>query len=390
MRIVQLTTDNREHFGDYANPQPWFGTAPAALLQGFAQLPAAEVHVVSCVRQPVVAPEKIAPNIFYHSLVVPKLGWMRTGYLGCIRAVREKLKTIQPDIVHGQGTERDCAMSAVFSGFPNVLTIHGNMQAVAEFYRVRPGSFYWLAARLETFTLRRTGGVFCNSAYTENLVAPRARKIWRVPNALRPEFFAAPPPTRNSAAPVLLNVGVVQPYKRQRELLAVAGNLHRRGLKFEMWFAGDPAVHTEYGAAFARQLAAAQTAGYARHLGKLSTPQLIAAMDAAAALLHFSAEEAFGLVVAEALARNLKFFGAATGGVVDIATGVDGAALFPGDNFTVLENAIADWIKAGCPPPPAAAQTMRERYHPETIAQRHLEIYREVLNRQPPATDLLA
>ena len=48
----------------------------------------------------------------------PKIGWLRTLYQGCVRATRRKLREIQPDIVHGQGTERDCAIGAVLSGFP--------------------------------------------------------------------------------------------------------------------------------------------------------------------------------------------------------------------------------------------------------------------------------
>src|SRR5581483_1238510 len=132
MRIAFLTTDSREHFKDYANPAPYFGSAPEALLQGFARLPDLEVHVVCCVRAPVKSPEKIAPNIFYHALLVPKSGWMTTAYQGCVRAVRPVLRALRPDLVHGQGTERDCAIEAVMSGFPNVLTIHGNMRLIAE------------------------------------------------------------------------------------------------------------------------------------------------------------------------------------------------------------------------------------------------------------------
>ena len=161
LKVVILTSDKRDHDRDYANPLPGFGTAPEALLQGFSALPETEVHVVSCTQQPLAAPEHIAPNIFYHSLVVPKSGWMRTGYQGCIRAARKKLNSLQPDIVHGQGTERDCALSAVFSGFPNVLTIHGNMRLVAAVNHARLFSFHWLAARLEGFTLPRTDGVVC-------------------------------------------------------------------------------------------------------------------------------------------------------------------------------------------------------------------------------------
>src|SRR5437016_1013304 len=103
MKIGFVCTDNREHLKDYANDTPHFGTAPEALLQGFALLPEVEVHVLSCTRVPMKSPDRIADNIFFHSLHVPKIGWMRTAYLGCSRAIRKALRKIQPDIVHGQG-----------------------------------------------------------------------------------------------------------------------------------------------------------------------------------------------------------------------------------------------------------------------------------------------
>lgn len=384
LKIAMLITDARVPGGLYDGPLPSLGTAPDALLQGFSGMPEVEIHVVSCVQQPVISPEKLAPNIYYHSLLVPKFGWLRTGYQGCIRAVRKKLRGLQPDVVHAQGTERDCALSAVFSGFPNVLTIHGNMRAMARVFRARPGSFYWLAAKLEGFTLRRTGGVFCNSAYTESLVAPVARKTWRVANALRSEFFTNVPSLKKIGVPVLLNIGILQPRKQQLELLALAGKLHQRGLKFELQFAGNLAAKTEYGTQFATELAKAEKVGYARRLGLLSAPQLIAAMDAAAALIHFPTEEAFGLVVAEGLARNLKFFGANVGGVAEIAADVEGSELFAPDDFQGLENSIARWLATDCPAPRNAAEIMRQRYHAEVIAKRHLEIYREILTKLQP------
>ena len=102
-------------------------------------------------------------------------------------------------------------------------------------------------------------------------------------------------------------------------------------------------------------------------------------MDAASALVHFPGEEAFGLVAAEALARNLKLFAGATGGVVDIAAGIEGAELFSGQDWPGLEKSLARWLETGCPRPRTASAVMRQRYAPEVIARRHLEIYREVL-----------
>ena len=278
MKIAILTTDSREHFRDYARPAPYFGTAPEALLSGFAEIGGAEIHVVSCTRQPVRAPEKIADNIWYHALHVPKIGWLRTGYQGCLRAVRKKLRAIRPDIVHGQGTEHDCALCAVFSGFPNVVTIHGNMKALAEFYRAPFGNYYWLTARLETLALRRTGGVFCNSAFTENEVAPRARRTWRVPNAVRRDFFLPPAAARTSKN-ILLNLGVVCDYKRQLELVDVAERLHERGHAVEFWFAGACVADSPYGRAFLEKIRVAEPAGYARYLGVKNAGELVALLD---------------------------------------------------------------------------------------------------------------
>lgn len=381
MRIAILTGDNRQRYKDYSHPTPYFGPAPEALLQGFPALGSeVEVHVISCLQSPAPSPEKIADNIWFHGLHVPKIGWMRTLYQGCIRAVRKKLREINPDIVHGQGTERDPAMCAVLSGFPNVLTIHGNMRAVAEFHRALPGNFFWMAAKLETFALKRTAGVFCNSAHTESLVAPCAKKVWRVPNALRQSFFEQPP-NGGRTNPVLLNVGEIYALKRQLDLLRVARNLHKRGFRFEMHFIGALEPSKNYSREFLQEIAEAQKAGYARHLGTMDAKTLAKTMDTASALIHCPAEEAFGLVAAEGMARNLKFFGSSVGGVIDIASGVEGAELFPNNDWTALENGIARWLEAGCPRPKTASQTMRSRYAPEVIARRHLEIYHEVLGK---------
>lgn len=380
-RIALLTGDSREYFKDYRRTVPEFGTAPEALIGGFALLPEVQMHVVSCARAQMDSPSKLAHNIFFHSLCVPKIGWLSTGYQGCIRAVRAKLKEIRPDIVHGQGTERDCAISAVFSGFPNVVTIHGNMAELARQFRARLGSYAWLVARLEDFTLRRTAGVFCNSAYTEQLVKPRARRTWRAPNAIREQFFVPPAQPRGGAKCVLLNVGQISPRKRQLELLDVARSLHQQGLDFEFQFVGQAVPNNPYAAAFLEKIRPMEAEGFARYLGVKETRELVETFDASSALVHFPFEEAFGLVVAEGLVRDLKLFGTRVGGVPEIAAGLPEAELFAVDDWPGMTTAIAGWIRRGAPRPLGAGEVMRSRYHPKVIAQSHVEIYREVLGR---------
>jgi len=379
LKIALLTTDNRDHYGEYAEPMPQFGAAPEALLAGFARQLGVEVHVIACARQRLVPSVQLAPQVFFHSLFVPRFNRLRSLYAGGVLAVRRKLRELQPDLVHGQGTERDCALAAVFSGFPNVVTIHGNMARLARLQRARVGSFPWLTARLEDFTLPRTWGVFCNSTHTETLVRPRARRIWHVPNALREVFFAslpATPPETN--CPVLLNVGVICANKRQLDLLTQAEHWYRAGLRFELQFIGRADARVAGVNEFLARVKAAERLGFARYRGIQSGPAMVQCLDQAAALIHVADEEAFGLVVAEALARNVKLFAFRTGGVPEIAEGRTGAELFVPGDWSGLGNALSRWIREGGERP-AAATLMRQRYHPDVIVARHLEIYREVL-----------
>jgi len=376
VKIVLLTTDNREHERDYAAPVPRFGTAPEALLQGFAKLREAEIHVVSCVRQPVASPEKIAPNIFYHSVMVPQWGWMRSLYYGCSHAVRKKIQEIQPDIVHGQGTERDCAISAVRSGFPNVLTIHGNMRLVARVNAARPFSFLWLAAQLEKFTLLRTDGVVCITNYTRAAVEKLSRRTWVLPNAVDESFFALPP-AEKKAPPVLLCVGAVCRRKNQNAFIRALDPLAAEK-NFRLIFVGA-LDGGDYGAEFLQLIQARKWCEHVPFSGRARVKEFF---STATAVALPTLEDNCPMVVLEAMAAGVPVLASAVGGVPDLIT-PEKTGLFcdpqrPETFRNAVERLLADGelrrTLAG-----AAAIEARARFYPEVIARRHLEIYREVL-----------
>ena len=377
MRIVQITTDSREHFKDYHTAQPYFGAAPEALLAGFAEIPEVEIHVVCCVRAPVAATPKLAENIHYHSLLIPKSGWMSSLYHGCSNKVRELCRILRPDIVHGQGTERECAITAVRSGFPNVVTIHGNVKELHRLGMFGSGLYGLMASEFESQALRRTAGVFCNSDYTRSLVATRANRTWLIPNAIREEFSQPLTGENKRAIPTFVVVGLICPRKRQLELLRLVGDIVRSGRRMQVLFAGAMSEDSPYGSEFAAELRKAEAEGHAKFAGFLDVQELIKLLDTSQAFLHFPSEESFGLVVAEAMARGLKFFGANLGGIVDIASGIDGAELH--DDFQSLQAGISRWLDEGANAPALAAEEIARRYHPAFIAGEHLRIYREVL-----------
>lgn len=385
MRVAILTTDSREHFKDYGSTVPAFGTAPTALLHGLETLPGVEVHVLACTQSPMRSTEKIAPNIWFHSLHVSKWGWMRTGYQGCIRATRRKLQEIKPDLVHGQGTERDCAICAVLSGFPSVITIHGNMNAIARLHGSRVGSFNWLAARLEDFTLPRSQGIICISDYVQDLVKKYPVRTWLVPNAIQRMFFEFPRAAGTPRPrPLLINVGVISERKRQTKVLAVLERLREKKLEFDTVFVGVMAAGSAYAEDFATRLAAAHRRhGGFEHVAKLNDPAFCELMDRASAMIHFSNEESFGLTFAEAIARGLYLFASDVGAARFIAQGVEQVQIFGLDQWAGLEKGLEDWLATRqyeVPRPAQPPEIFRRHFQPAQVAQRHLDIYREVLN----------
>ena len=380
MRIALLATDVREHVRDYTNTHPTFGTAPEALLQGFAMLPETEVHVVSCAKARMKSPEKLAPNIFFHSLYVARLGWMRTAFQGCVRATRRKLKEIRPDIAHGQGTEGDCALDAVFSGFPNVVTIHGNMRLIAKVTRARPFSFPWLAARLERMAVPRAGGVVCITRYTQEAVSSLAKRTWVLSNAVDCSFFEVRPQPSMAAPPRVLCVGHVCVRKNQNAFIQALDPLAKRR-KFTLTFLGEAQKGAPYADEFLKLV---QARPWCEHGGFVDRQKLKEQLRAATLVVLPSLEDNCPMVVLEAMAASVPVVAAEVGGVPELIqdgrTGWLCNPLQAESMRSAIESALSD-SSGAAEVARRANEQAQERFHPRVIARRHLEIYREVLQR---------
>ena len=379
MKIAILTTDNRAAYREYATPTPYFGTAPTALFQGFATLPNLEVHILSCTQQPMTSPPKIAENIWFHSLHVPKFGWLRTGYAGCIHAVRKKLREIQPDIVHAQGTERDCAISAVFQNIPKILTIHGNMRAITKLHRHSPLSFWWIQSQLEAFCLPRFAGVICISKYTQQQVSALAKKTWLLPNATENLFFEPRPTAIDpSAPPLVLVVANVDRRKNQNDLIRALDPLACR-LRFALKFYGR-CGEDSYGKEFRSLL---ETRPWCSWGGMIGRENLREEFARATVLFLPTREDNCPMVVLEAQASGVPVIASNVGGVPDLVEdGVTGLLTNPGLPSSMpiaLEKILSDKALARRLSEGGRKQALA-RFHPNVIATKHVEIYRQIIS----------
>jgi glycosyltransferase involved in cell wall biosynthesis len=232
---------------------------------------------------------------------------------------------------------------------------------------------------MEKFLLPRTAGVICNSRYMQQLVVDRARKSWVIYPGLR-GIFLQPPVRTTPRERAIVIAGVISPRKRQLELLNVAAELQRRGSKCEFRFVGQ-ASDGPYTREFFNRIKPLEAAGCARYLGMPTHAEMVQIFDAASGMVHFPTEEAFGSVVAEGFARDLKFFGARTGGIVEIAEGTIDAALFETEDWAGLTDAIAGWIANACPSAAGNAAIMTHRYSPAFYVRQHVEVFQEVIQK---------
>ncbi len=378
VKIVQITTDNRNQYGGHSLPEPYFGTAPTGLLDGFADMPGVEVHVVSCASVKMEVPEKLAANIWFHQPYVTKLGWGRSLFLGCAWSVRRLMKRLQPDIVHGQGTERDCAMAAVLSGFPNVLTLHGNMRVHAKRPEQKGITYYKMAAALETFCLKRTDGVVAISSYTEELVKDLAPKTWLLPNAVDRRFFDVLPTQPD--IPRILFVGSLDPRKNPLGLLRACAPMLRAG-ECTLALAGQFHAASTYGK---EVLELMESLPGISLLGFLDRDALATEFRDSSLLVLPTFEDNCPMVVLEAMAAGLPVAASRVGGVPDLVEHERDGLLFdphdPADVQSCIERLIHDSALRANFAIRGRTKAL-EKFHPQKIAERHLEIYREVLDR---------
>jgi glycosyltransferase involved in cell wall biosynthesis len=303
---------------------------------------------------------------------VPKIGWLRTGYQGCIRAVHRKLRDIRPHIVHGQGTERDCAISAVFSGYPNILTLHGNMRLIAQLHHPRPLSFLWCAAKLEAFTVPRTDGIICITSYTREAVKSVAAKTWVLPNAVDGTFFQIRP--EPSAKLTILCPASVEKRKNQNALIQALDCIQLPS-NFELLFFGSANGNSSYGAEFFKLV---ESRPWCRYGGFANRQELKSHFARSAGLILPSLEDNCPMVVLEAMAAGVPVAAAKVGGVPDLIrdgkTGLLFDPLDPEGMGHAMERLLASRELTG----PARTEAL-ERFNPSVIARRHVEIYREVI-----------
>ncbi|MGD1017996.1 MAG: glycosyltransferase family 4 protein [Verrucomicrobiia bacterium] len=362
------------------------------LLRGFREIGLTDVHIVvvtSEVRQPTV--DK-GPFGVLHRLPRPPLSGSASLFLWRRRLILAELKKIQPDIVHGQGTELEYGLTAVTAPYPNVITFHGVMHRV---HMIEPPPLFSLshAARLiEKVVARKARYVISISHEVEDFLRRRRSpaRTFRIPNAMAPCFFEVQRAQRNTDRYALLYVGAIQIRKGLLHLVDALAIVQRRlGQPVRLRVIG-PALSSGPNANYERSVRArAAELGVAEQIEWMGVQNELAvarAMAASDVLVLPSFWENMPMSVGEAMAAALPVVSTRAAGIPDwVEEGKTGLLVTPGRSDELadaLVGLLSDAEMRERLGATARAKALAQ-YAPRVVAQKTLEVYESILQARP-------
>ncbi len=233
-------------------------------------------------------------------------------------AIAQTLRQINPDLVHGWGTEDVYALAAATSGFPFVISMQGILTHYILHARTDPRTMF--QALLEFFILRRTKELTCESHWAKSIMQRRApgAEVTCIEYGVHPDFFNAswqPEPQR----PAALFVGTLVARKGIHDVLQAFQSPRLK--ESELWIAGSGPLENKEG-----------TPPNVKWLGRLDRAQLIVKMSKARCLVLPTRADTSPNVVKEARVMGLPVVTTPCGGQSDyIEEGRNGFLVEPGD-----------------------------------------------------------
>ena len=138
------------------------------------------------------------PSLFYFNRL--------TRYRSLLASIEQKIKTIQPELIHAHGTEEAYSLAALNSKLPSVTSIQG---IIHEYYQAVPSLEFRLQLPIERVCLEKNKHFGCRTQWDSSVVKqfnPTAC-IHYMPEAINPLYFRTPRQPQDS--PVVTFVGTL-------------------------------------------------------------------------------------------------------------------------------------------------------------------------------------
>ena len=293
--------------------------------------------------------------------------------------VQQYIRELSPDLVHAHDT-----FGIMVQGLPlpRVFTIHGfiygdTLVSARKFARARS----WLWKHYETRAWADQPHIISISPYVrERLAGIATGVIHDIDNPISEPFFAI---ERNENPGAIFCAAAICPRKNQLALVEAVARLTRRGVHAELRLAG-PVTDAGYGQQVNDAIRRHGLSDRVKMLGQIGTPAVMKELESASVFALVSVEENSPMGIEEAMAARVPVLTSNRCGMpYMVRSGETGFLVDPHD-VADIEARLAKLL--GDPGLRAsmgerAHAVARGRFHPQYVAERTTEVYRDCLEK---------
>lgn len=276
-----------------------------------------EVHVLALapgLRQTLVAKDD---GVTVHWLALPHQARVASCFQWPRLIVQNTLRRIQPDLVHGVGTEHEYPYLAQVSGYPYLIGVHVLVRDVMA--RIRQSRKrrlrLHLFKHLESRVLEQAPFVTVTTPFLAEAIGTGGRRrVFVIPNAVHPRFEQMAVQQKPDTPCRFLFAGRISPEKNIETLLTAFIRLHASRPDIRLDLVGGIEDRGYYDMLM-KFINTSHAASAVVFHGQQSSGRLVQFMRQAHVLVLPSRYEAFGLVLAEAMSMGLPVIASRIGGI---------------------------------------------------------------------------
>jgi len=315
-------------------------------------------------------------NISFMQKAIVRFQWLTLYYFE-INQVLKTLKTINPDVVHANGTENYMGIAAVKSGYPNVISIQG---IISEILKVEPTLRYKLIKYLEKYTLRRAKFIIPKTKDCEirlKAINPDLEFL-KGEDLISPVFFQnAPPPFSKK----IFFVGTLLKRKGIEDLIATIDLLSQKQDNFKVEIIGSG--RGSYKQYLKTVIAQKKIGKYFNFHDHLTSLQIVNLFSKGGILFHPSHIENSPNAVMEAMSCGLPVVASNVGGITELVRHQETGYLTEKCNigeYCIFINRLFNDPEIYKKFSTTSIKLAKARWHPEIAIKNYLLAYKIVQN----------
>jgi glycosyltransferase involved in cell wall biosynthesis len=365
-----------------AHSSTWIVNLSQALIRSFDL----ECHIFT--RSPDIQRDRIFTdgNLHVHVLRSPRFFRYLTLLASDRMKFHQKLRALNPDLVHTHGTEDIYSYAGVSSPFPTLVSIQGIISKLV----LQNGSNTLrnrLWQHLERYTVRKGKYFIAKTAFAARFIRSQNEKgvIFHIANPVFEPLFSV---NRCPAAvPVILFIGSLRREKGIEDLIEAMGCLRNHSLDWTVRAIGP--VKTDYLCSLRARIEALGMTERFQFIGFKEPAELVQEYSQAAMLVLPSYMETSPNVVAEAMVAGVPVVATQVGGIPDMVTDGQTGLLTQVGNTEALAAKIQELLlnqTLAAEIAFAARQQARKKYLPQRIAQQVYAAYQTILQQEKRIT----